>query len=58
MKKFETVRDILYSFIIEDDKKRHKVSYNLSKNIDKVEKRILNLKLKQFTEKKGVTNGI
>jgi len=48
MRKIANIREILDALIEEDDKKRHKVSYDLSKNIDKAEKRILNLKLKQI----------
>jgi len=40
------IRKILEEFITEDDKGRKRVKYNLTKTIDKYEKRIKNLKLK------------
>ena len=36
--------------IIEDDKNRHKVSYDLSKTLDKAEKQIHNLRLKEINK--------
>ena len=44
------LRKILEDFITEDDKKRHKINYDLSKTIDKTERKIRNLKLKDFYE--------
>lgn len=44
----DKLRDILYKLIEEDDKKRNKVNYDLSKNIDKCRKKILNLRLKEI----------
>ena len=42
------LREILENLIIEDDKSRRRVSYDLSKTLDKYEKKIRNLKLKDI----------
>jgi hypothetical protein len=42
------LRELLEKFIIEDDKGRHKVKYDLSKVMDKYEKKIRNLRLKDI----------
>ena len=43
------LRKILEDFITEDDKKRKRVEYNLTESIDRYEKKIRNLKLKDIT---------
>ena len=42
------LREILENFITEDDTYRKRVSYDLSKTLDKYEKKIRNLKLKEI----------
>ena len=42
------VREILGKLIEEDDKGRNKIFYDIGKTLDKAEKRILNLKLKEI----------
>lgn len=48
MKKPNSIKNILSDLITEDDKNRNKVSYDLNKTLDKVEKRILNLRLRDL----------
>jgi len=43
-----SIKKILEDFITEDDKKRKFIYYNLGKIIEKYEKKILNLKLKDI----------
>jgi hypothetical protein len=42
------IRKILEEFIIEDDEKRQTIKYNLTKLLDKTEKKLLNLKIKDL----------
>ena len=42
------IRKILEWLISEDDKGRHKVNYDVGKTINKAEKKISNLKLKDL----------
>ena len=42
------IREILEKLIEEDDKGRKRVNYDVGKTLDKTEKKILNLKLKEI----------
>ena len=42
------IRNILVEFITEDDAKRKTIKYDLGKLLDKAEKKILNIKLKEL----------
>lgn len=44
------IRQILEKLIEEDDKNRHKIHYDVGKTVEKTERKILNLKLKEIND--------